>query len=194
MKTIRLDGKDFEVADEVALRLDSLVSSEKAARGRVDTLEGEKTTLTKDLADLKIEKEKETARADQAGTELAKITKEKEDLQGRLDAMPSEEAIVKNVELASFVGKYTGEAVDYKMDSKELRLKALGKAFPEEKFDTRPDAYIEARMDMLKESLEKEGFPVIEKFDTGVKGNQEERVDSFVDESGRGSNHFSKKS
>lgn len=179
---VRLDGKVFEVDDAVAGRLDALerengtlktqVEAAKDLQTRIDTLTGER----------------DAARADVA-TKDAKIT----ELQARVDAAPTEEGILKAVELAGFVSKLTGETESYKTDSKELMLKALTQMYPNEKFDTKSEAYLEARMDVLKESLEKDGYPTIKTKDSDVK-DVEGRVDTLgVDGYGRASNHFSMK-
>ena len=186
MKTIRIDSKDYEVVDEVAARFDALIESEKQARADVEDVKGK-------LKDAEKRADTAEAKVDTLNGDITKLTEANTELQGRVDSAPSEEAIVANIELASFVTKVTGVEESYKTDSKELRKKALAKAYPTENFDTKSDAYLEARVDMLKETFEKDGFPVVEHTDTKDPENKEEIETSGIrlDVFGRASNHFS---
>lgn len=179
---VRLDGKVFDVDSAVAARIDTLEKENGALKAQVEASKELQTRIDA------ITGERDAARADITAKE-AKIA----ELQARVDAAPTEEGILKAVGLAGFVSKLTGEEESYKTDSKELMLKALTKMYPNEKFDTKSEAYLEARMDVLKESLERDGYPTVSAKDPEAK-DTDTRVDTLgIDNFGRAANHFSMK-
>lgn len=181
MATYNLNGKTFEVPEEIAARLDALGSENEGLRAqlasantesqsRLDTITGERDATRAELE-----------------AERAKVA----DLQARLDAVPTEEGILKAISLAGFVSKITGVEESHRTDSKELMLKALTKMYPNENFDTKSEAYLEARMDVLKENLERDGYPTV--MVSGSGSAEEVRTDTMgIDATGAASNHYTR--
>lgn len=181
MAQYNLNGKTFEVPEEIAARLDALGSENESLRAQAATQTTENQarldTITGERDATKVELE----------AERAKVA----DLQARLDAAPTEEGILKSIALAGFVSKITGVEESHRTDAKELMLKALTKMYPNEKFDTKSEAYLEARMDVLKENLDRDGYPTVLVGGDAAPAN--ERLDTLgIDSHGAAGNHYTR--
>lgn len=197
MVTIRIDGKDYEVNEAVKTRMDNLEREEKDVRAKLDSKEKEVATLTAEAGETK--KNLDTVTAEKDGIKAQLDTKEAEivTLKAAADTVEKREDTIKKYELLKFTQGVLGDTgKDMNMDTTNVDLykAVLKKSFPEEVaiFDTKSEAYLEARMDMLKETLAKEGFPTV---NTVVPEDQREDAKAtgraIVD--GKASNHYSNK-
>jgi uncharacterized protein len=141
LKTIRLDGADFQAEPQVIAAL-------TVSQTRVDAVEKELAQLR---ADAKAESEKLTA-------EKSALEAERDTLKERLDsaekAMPAkiEEAVKARVDLMSMAA---GAGVEVKNDASDLDIKKeiILKQFPAANLDGKDDAYIAARLDAACELM-----------------------------------------
>lgn len=135
LKTIKLDGKEFEVAEEVA--------------SRIDTLKSENEKLTKNVGQLE-------GKLDGKDDQVSNLQKKVDELEGnQLSDKKIDEAVSERIELLKKADKFLDE--DYEVEGKsdkEIKIDCI-KAV-NEKFDgeDRPDEYIEARFDVLSEMLD----------------------------------------
>jgi hypothetical protein len=135
LKTIKLDGKEFEVAEEVA--------------SRIDTLKSENEELTKNVGQLE-------GKLDGKDDQVSNLQKKVDELEGnQLSDKKIDEAVSERLELLKKADKFLDE--DYEVEGKsdkEIKIDCI-KAV-NEKFDgeDRPDEYIEARFDVLSEMLD----------------------------------------
>lgn len=135
LKTIKLDGKEFEVAEEVA--------------SRIDTLKTENESLTKNIGQLE-------GKLDGKDDQLTNLQKKVDEME---ENQPSDqkidEAVSKRINLLKKADKFLDE--DYEVEGKtdkEIKIDCI-KAI-NEKFDgeDKADEYIDARFDVLTEMVE----------------------------------------
>lgn len=131
MKTIKLDGKEFEVSEEVASRLDSLEAektslkiTEKELKSKIDTLEGERDALKEKL----VEESKKDHSADITNKVKERISLERK----ALEVLNSDEDISN-------------------LSENELKTKVIVKFSPDFKSDGKSDDYLSARFDAILE-------------------------------------------
>lgn len=129
MKTIRLDQKEFDVAEEVALKLDSLeaeISSLKEVKKelstKVDSLQGERDALKEQVFQL--------SKKDNAD-EIKQLVAQRLDLEKKAQTILNQD---ENVSLLS---------------DKEIKTKVIMAFSPEFKADEKSDEYITARFDAI---------------------------------------------
>lgn len=158
MKKIRLDGKEFEVSEEVASRLDSLETDNSSLKdtnrgltAKADTLEGERDGLKVKLeAELKKDHSAEIAEKVKARIALiskaAEFLKKDEDISGLSD--------------------------------RDVQIKAVTAVLPESKFDGKSDEYVAARFDSIcefkKDAKLAEHFKVASNKTDGVEDKTDE--------------------
>lgn len=129
IKKIRLDEKDFEVAEEVAAKLDSsaaeissLKNTVKEKQSKVDSLQGEVDGLKSQVENLN-KKDHSAEVAEQVKAKVALIAKAKEILKSDEDL--------------------SGLSV------REIHAKVITAINPEAKFDDKSDEYVAARFDTV---------------------------------------------
>lgn len=130
VKKIRIDGKDYELADDAIALVESLQKRAEKAEGRADTAE----------------------------VTLAEKTKAVGELQTKLDAASSPAAlsakVAARVALEKGAAKVLGdERLDGKSDH-EVRLAVCAKAQPDRKLDGKSEAYVEACFDGIVANAE----------------------------------------
>lgn len=149
---IKLDGKDFEVSDEIGKAL------EKHLDGMKKELEEEMDEKAKkdaaggkaELEKVAKEKEKSDARADGLEAELEKVKKE------RTDSVPSSESIRKAVkERAALerVAEAAGVEKFDEMNDLDLKKAVIVAQQPEAKLDGKSEDYVSARFDVAAEAV-----------------------------------------
>lgn len=175
MKKIKLDGKTFEVSDEVAAHMDALENEARKAQEEMDDFkkkskkggdddEDEDEEDDEEEADkkdaglktikamkaMKKEKDKAEAKADSLQAELDKLKKnqtEKKDSEHLNAQVKARIQLLKTAELAGI------EKAD-EMSDIEIKKAVIKEASPEVNLDSKSEDYIEARFDMAVESLD----------------------------------------
>lgn len=142
LKTINLDGVDYQAEAKVL----EFLSKEKM---RADAAEGQVTALTTQKSTLEGERDAQKDRADKLDAELAKVKADAQD-QTKLDS-----AIQAKLELYQTV---TGLGVEIKKDGLylsdlDIKKAVILKASPEAKLDGKDDAYIQGRFDSALEGI-----------------------------------------
>lgn len=144
LKTIHLDGADFQAEPQVIAALDK-------AQSRADAAE-------KELAQLRADSK---AASENAEKEKATITAERDTYKERLDAMEKEmpgkiEAAVKA--RLDIVGKATAAGVEVRDDMADTDIKkaVVKKYYPNANFDGQSEDYLNARFDCACENAAKE--------------------------------------
>jgi hypothetical protein len=141
MKTIKIDGKDFEVQAEVASRLDSLEATnsklkeaEKESKTKMDSLEGKKDSLE---------------------SQIKSLNEKVEELSKRADSEDINEKVKERIALeksAKEIIKSDKDDVDLSnLSNQEIKIKAIKAFSPEFKEDGKSEEYINARFDSLIE-------------------------------------------
>ena len=129
MKKIRLDGKDYEVSEEVFSRLDALETdnsnlknTEKDLQNKVDSLEGERDALKAKIDELSKRDNSE---------EIAIKVKQR-------------------ISLEKKASEFLKEDEDFsKLSDKDIKTKVIVAFSPEFKADEKSDEYINARFDAV---------------------------------------------
>lgn len=144
LKTIHLDGADFQAEPQVIAALDK-------AQNRADAAEKELSQLRTDSK----------AAAEKAAAEKAAVEGERDSLKERLDAAEKEmpgkiDAAVKS--RLDIVGKATAAGVEVRDDMADSDIKkaVVMKFFPNAKLDGQKEEYINARFDCACEQAAKE--------------------------------------
>lgn len=140
MKTVTLDGIDYEAAPEVANALDK-------ANSRADAAEAKLAETEKAL---------ETANADKSTLEAERDTF-KEKAEAKNDAEEIQAAVKSRIALERVATKALDqeEAKDIaNLDDGEIKLKVIAAKFPEANLDGKDEAYIQARFDIACEMIE----------------------------------------
>ena len=139
MKTIRIDGVDYEVGTE------AFAQALQKYQAKMDsTIE----TLSKDLETKDAEMEKLQAKLDEAGESMKKKDAEIAELPKKLT-----EKISARSELEAKARKVLGAKAKLDSDDAKLRLAVIQKINPTFKADGKSEAYIEARFDAALESV-----------------------------------------
>jgi len=158
MKKIRLDGKEFEVSEEVASRLDSLETDNSSLKdtnrgltAKADALEGERDGLKVKLeAELKKDHSAEIA----------------EKVKGRIALISKAAEFLKKDEDISG------------LSDRDVQIKAITAIQPESKFDGKSDEYVAARFDSIcefkKDTKLAEHFKVASNKTDGVEDKTDE--------------------
>lgn len=144
LKTIHLDGADFQAEPQVIEALDK-------AQNRIDAAEKELSQLRTDSK----------AAAEKAAAEKAAVEAERDTFKERLDAMEKEmpnkisEAVKSRLDI---VGKATAAGVEVRDDMADSDIKkaVVKKYYPNAKLDGQEEAYINARFDCACEQAAKE--------------------------------------
>lgn len=144
LKTIHLDGADFQAEPQVIAALDK-------AQNRLDAAEKELSQLRTDSK----------AAAEKAAAEKASVEAERDTFKERLDAMEKEmpnkisEAVKSRLDI---VGKATAAGVEVRDDMADSDIKkaVVKKYYPNAKLDGQEEAYINARFDCACEQAAKE--------------------------------------
>ena len=144
LKTIHLDGADFQAEPQVIAALDK-------AQNRADAAEKELSQLRTDSK----------AAAEKAAAEKAAVEAERDTFKERLDAMEKEmpskiDAAVKS--RLDIVGKATAAGVEVRDDmaDSEIKKAVVKKYYPNANLDGQEEAYINARFDCACEQAAKE--------------------------------------
>lgn len=130
-KKINLDNKEFEVAEEIALKLDSLVS--------------ENSELKKQNKEIQNNLDSVNGKLDASKTELEALKKQdnsdqiKESVKNRIILINKAQNILKNDEDL------------LNLSDREIQEKVILKIQPDAKFDAKSDEYISARFDTIVE-------------------------------------------
>jgi len=158
MKTIRIDGVDFEVSEQVAQAYEK-----REARRDADEAESKKALASKGA-----ELEKEKARADSATAELEK---EKALRADAADPVKAREAVKARVDLERKASKILGSETKLDaMDDLEVKRAVVAKAQSSLKLDGRSADYIAAAFDLAVEKLDAEN-PELERLRRAAAGN-----------------------
>ena len=144
LKTIHLDGADFQAEPQVIAALDK-------AQNRLDAAEKELSQLRTDSK----------AAAEKAAAEKAAVEAERDTFKERIDAMEKEmpnkisEAVKSRLDI---VGKATAAGVEVRDDMADSDIKkaVVKKYYPNAKLDGQEEAYINARFDCACEQAAKE--------------------------------------
>ena len=144
LKTIHLDGADYQAEPQVIAALDK-------AQNRADGLEKELNKVREDAKSAE----------DALKAEKSTVEAERDSLKERLDAiekdMPGkiESAVQNRLEL---VGKATAAGVEVKADMADLEIKkaVIAKVFPSANLDGKDEAYVAARFDCACEIVSSE--------------------------------------
>lgn len=141
LKTIHLDGADFQAEPQVIAALDK-------AQSRADAAEKELDQLRTDSK----------AAAEKAAAEKAAVEAERDTFKERLDAMEKEmpgkiSAAVKD--RLDIVGKATAAGVEVRDDMAEMDIKkaVILKQFPSAQLDGKDESYVNARFDCACELI-----------------------------------------
>lgn len=141
LKTIHLDGADFQAEPQVIAALDK-------AQNRADAAEKELDQLRTDSK----------AAAEKAAAEKAAVEAERDTFKERLDAMEKEmpgkiSAAVKD--RLDIVGKATAAGVEVRDDMAEMDIKkaVILKQFPSAQLDGKDESYVNARFDCACELI-----------------------------------------
>ena len=141
LKTIHLDGADFQAEPQVIAALDK-------AQNRADAAEKELEQLRTDSK----------AASEKAAAEKAAVEAERDTFKERLDAMEKEmpgkiSAAVK--ERLDIVGKATAAGVEVRDDMAEMDIKkaVILKQFPSAQLDGKDESYVNARFDCACELI-----------------------------------------
>lgn len=143
MKTIKLDGIDYEAEETVIKAL----NSEKT---RADNAESELNKLKEDskneISVLTADRDTQKERADKAEEELATLKANSMDKTKLDEAVKAKMELLKNAEMAG---------VEVKGDESDVDLKKaiITKVFPKANLDGKDDVYIQARYDGAIENL-----------------------------------------
>lgn len=146
MKTIKLDGIDYEAEETVIKAL----NSEKT---RADNAESELNKLKEDskneISVLTADRDTQKERADKAEEELATLKANSMDKTKLDEAVKAKMELLKNAEMAG---------VEVKGDESDVDLKKaiITKVFPKANLDGKDDVYIQARYDGAIENLSDE--------------------------------------
>jgi uncharacterized protein len=129
MKKIRLDGKDYEVSEEVSTKIDTLErdnsnlkNTQKDLQNKVDSLEGERDALKAKFDELSNKDDSE---------EIAIKVKERISLEKKASEFLKEDEDISN------------------LSDKDIKTKVICAFSPEFKADGKSDEYIDARFDAL---------------------------------------------
>lgn len=144
LKTIHLDGADFQAEPQVIAALDK-------AQNRADAAEKELEQLRTDSK----------AAADKLASEKSAVEAERDTLKERLDAMEKEmpskisEAVKDRLDI---VGKATAAGVEVRDDMAEMDIKkaVILKQFPSAQLDGKDESYVSARFDCACELVKAE--------------------------------------
>ena len=144
LKTIHLDGADFQAEPQVIEALDK-------AQNRIDAAEKELSQLRTDYK----------AAAEKAAAEKAAVEAERDTFKERLDAMEKEipnkisEAVKSRLDI---VGKASAAGVEVRDDMADSDIKkaVVKKYYPNANLDGQEEAYINARFDCACEQAAKE--------------------------------------
>lgn len=160
MKKIRIDGIEYDAGSEQAVAaqdaFQAKLNAEKAKRDDEDAKR--KTADEKRDAELKAlndKFDKLQAKADADADALEKASKE-------LKASPAKvkAELTARLSLEAQAAKILGNKAAKKFDAlsdKELKLAVLKQTDPDKKFESKADAYIDARFDLAIEAFEAEG-------------------------------------
>ena len=118
MKKYVVDGKEFEIEEELSAHLDAMISAKD-----------------KEIAEKSVELEKAKANADAKDAEIAKLK------EGFGDAVKARIALERTGE------KFGVEKMDEKSD-KEIKVSVVNKVYPDVKLDDKSDDYLNAMFDI----------------------------------------------
>lgn len=157
MKKYRFDGKDFEVAEEVAAKLDSdaaelssLKNTNKEQKSRIDSLEGERDGLKTKVEELsKKDNSEEIAKQVQARVSLIK---------------KAGEFFKADEDLTS-------------LSERDIHIKAIVAVQPDSKFDGKSDEYVAARFDTICEFRKDKNLAESFKIASDKKDGDETKTD-----------------
>jgi hypothetical protein len=145
MKTIRIDGVDFQGDEGLVLKYSELVKrADSAEKALTEAKADHQKALSKLQADCDTAKD----RADQAEASLKKAKA------AALDPKRLDEAVKAKVALYDAADRAGVEIKDDMADA-DIRKAVITAVFPNAKLDGRDAAYIEARFDSAVETLEK---------------------------------------
>lgn len=143
---IKLDGKEFEVADELGKAIELL--QKRPASEELETVKQDAAEKAAALASATKAKEEAEARADGLKSEVEKIKKERTDsAPADLRALVKERLALEKVAEAAGVEKFDS------LDDIELKKAVIKAVSPEAVMDGKGEDYINARFDVAAESL-----------------------------------------
>jgi hypothetical protein len=145
MKTIRIDGMDFQGDEGLLLKYSEAV---KRADHAEKTLEETKADHQKVLSKLQAERDTANDRADKAEADLKAAEA------AAIDPKRLDEAVKRKVALYDAAERAGVEIKDDMADA-DIRKAVIMAVFPQAKLDGQDETYLEARFDSAVETLEK---------------------------------------
>lgn len=138
MKKIKLDGKDFEVSEEIATRL--------------DTIEAENSSLKKDVAELKEGNADLKSKCDKTEGERDSFKAKLEEEAKKDHSAEIESRVKGRIELEKKAITFFKSDEDFsKLSDKEIKTKVINLLSPEFKADGFSEDYLSARFDAIIE-------------------------------------------
>jgi len=139
MKTVRIDGVDYEVSEQAAQAISKVMAKHDANAEAVVKAKDEATKAQAKADQLEADNKELQAKLDKAG-----------------DPASIKEAIKERVDLEKKADAILGEGHDIKLDEAsdvDIKRAVILKVSPEAKLDDKDDAYIDARFDQAVESF-----------------------------------------
>lgn len=143
---IKLDGKEFEVADDVVSAMETEMKNR--ARSVSEEMDAAKKDSKKKIEELEKDKQKAEAKADAFEAEIAKMKKE------RTDAAPADlrKAVKERVALEKIAEAVGIEKFD-EMDDMAVKRAVIKADSPDANLEGKSDDYVNARFDIAAESI-----------------------------------------
>lgn len=160
---IKLDGKEFEVAEDLKAALDAEMVAKL----------NEINAAKKDAADAKSEADKVKGKLDVVSAEHEKLKKAHTDA---ADPAKVREAVQKRVALERDAAKFLGEQKLDAMDDLAVKKAVIAKVHPETKLDGKSDEYVDGAYEFILGAASKEGGVV--KIGDAITGASGQRSDA----------------
>jgi len=144
MIKITLDGKEFEVAEDLKAALEAEMSKLKASAGEQPK---------KDAADARAEAQKLQGRADALAAENERLKKQHTDA---ADPVRVREAVQKRVGLERNASRFLGEQKLDAMDDLAVMKAVIAKVHPEQKLDGKSDEYVTGAFEFILSAVQSE--------------------------------------
>lgn len=149
-QTVRIDGIDVEVPENVATHIAGQNKRIDEAESKKKSLEEEVAELKKAVSKLEAERDAEKSKADSAQAELEKARADASD-DARIDAAVKERLSVLDA------ADRAGVKVSSEMKMDDIRRAVIGSVFPAIKLDGKNADYVSACFDSAVAELEKRG-------------------------------------
>lgn len=148
---VMIDGKEFEVSDEVGAAVQSMQKQMDSMKAQA---EGSEKTAQDNLASmnsLKEEKEKAEAKADSLASEVEKL---KVEVKAKTDSQVDVKALVKARKQLEVVADSMGVENYEDMEDQDLKKAVIKADSSEANLEGKSDVYINARFDMVAEKMD----------------------------------------